>query len=72
MQIAAEMLPDDPAVLKAMVLELQAQRAERDARISQLKAVGEEAEARYQRLQIMLKTLLKSQYGKRSEKRNRC
>lgn len=68
MQIAAEMLPDDPAVLKAMVLELQAQRAERDVRISRLTAVSEEAEARYQRLQIMLKTLLKSQYGKRSEK----
>ena len=53
-------LPDDPETLKAM---LRAARGE----IAQLKAVNADAEARMERLTLLLKALERARYRRRSE-----
>ncbi len=53
-------LPDDPETLKAMLL---AARGE----IAQLKAVNADAEARMERLTVLLKSLERARYGRRAE-----
>src|SRR5690606_4090465 len=65
MQIAADHLPDNVEALRTLLL---AERTQHAAEITRLKAVTADADARSARLQMMLKTLIKSQYGKRSEK----
>jgi transposase len=53
-------LPDDPEMLKAMLLAAQGE-------IAQLKAVNADAEARMERLTGLLKALERARYGRRSE-----
>src|SRR4051794_6617809 len=67
MLIEAE-LPDDPDVLRTMLLKAQSEIAERDEKIATLTTAGAEAEAEIARLSGIIKALQRHRFGARSEK----
>ncbi len=61
-------LPDDPAALKAMIADMRLSQASLQAEVTALKAAGAEAQARIERLHLLLKTIQRATYGRSSEK----
>lgn len=61
-------LPDDPAVLKAMIADMRRSNSSLEAEVAALKSAGVDAQARIDRLQLLLKTIQRATYGRSSEK----
>ena len=61
-------LPDDPAVLKAMIADMRRSNSSLEAEVAALKTAGADAQARIDRLQLLLKTIQRATYGRSSEK----
>lgn len=61
-------LPDDPAVLKAMIAGMRRSNSSLEAEVAALKSAGVDAQARIDRLQLLLKTIQRATYGRSSEK----
>jgi len=61
-------LPDDPAALKAMLADMRRSNASLEAEVAALKTAGADAQARIDRLQLLLKTIQRARYGRSSEK----
>jgi transposase len=61
-------LPDDPATLKAMIGDMRRSQASLEAEVAALKAAGVEAQARIERLRLLLKTIQRATYGRSAEK----
>jgi hypothetical protein len=61
-------LPDDPAALKAMISDIRRSNSSLEAEVAALKAASADAQARIERLQLLLKTIQRATYGRSSEK----
>ncbi len=61
-------LPDDPATLKAMISDIRRSNSSLEAEVAALKAASADAQARIERLQLLLKTIQRATYGRSSEK----
>lgn len=61
-------LPDDPAALKAMLAGMRRSNVSLEAEVAALKAASADAQARIERLQLLLKTIRRATYGRSSEK----
>jgi len=61
-------LPDDPAALKAMIAEMRRSNSSLEAEVAALKVAGADAQARIERLHLLLKTIQRATYGRSSEK----
>ena len=61
-------LPDDPAVLKAMIADMRRSNTSLEAEVAALKTASADAQARIDRLQLLLKTIQRATYGRSSEK----
>jgi len=61
-------LPDDPAALKAMIADMRASHSSLEAEVAALRSAGADAQARIDRLQLLLKTIQRATYGRSSEK----
>ena len=61
-------LPDDAATLKAMIGDMRLSQSSLQAEIAALRAAGLDAQARIDRLQLLLKTIQRATYGRSSEK----
>lgn len=66
MQIEAD-LPDDPDVLRAMIVAAHSEIAEREDRIAGLETAGTEAEAEIARLNAIIAAFQRHRFGARSE-----
>ena len=60
-------LPDDPAVLKAMIADMRRSNSSLEAEVAALKTAGADAQARIDRLQLLLKTIQRATYGRSSD-----
>ncbi|RNJ50049.1 hypothetical protein [Methylocystis hirsuta] len=56
-------LPDDPAALKAMISDIRRSNSSLEAEVAALKAASADAQARIERLQLLLKTIQRATYG---------
>lgn len=65
---ALDDLPDDPETLKAMIAKMRSSSAALEAELAFLKAAQIEAQARIERLHLLLKTIQRATYGRSSEK----
>ena len=61
-------LPDDAETLKAMIAEMRRSQSSLQAEVAALRAAGVDAQARIDRLQLLLKTIQRATYGRSSEK----
>ena len=61
-------LPDDPTVLKAMIADMRRSNTSLEAEVAVLKTAGADAQARIDRLQLLLKTIQRATCGRSSEK----
>jgi len=68
MNAALQDLPDDPETLKAMIADMRLSRAALEAEVAAMKATQADAQARIERLHMLLKTIQRATYGRRSEK----
>ena len=66
MLVEAE-LPDDPALLRAMLVEARGEIVARDTRIADLEGVGAEAKAEIERLNAIIAAFQRHRFGARSE-----
>ncbi|WP_174296442.1 IS66 family transposase [Sphingomonas bacterium] len=66
MLVEAE-LPDDPALLRAMLAAAEARISERDQRIADLEGAGTDARAEIERLQAIIAAFQRHRFGARSE-----
>ncbi len=65
---ALDDLPDDTETLKAMIATMRSSSATLEAEVAALKAAQIDAEARIERLRLLLKTIQRATYGRSSEK----
>ena len=61
-------LPDDAETLKAMIADMRRSQSSLQAEVAALRAAGVDAQARIDRLQLLLKTIQRATYGRSSEK----
>lgn len=60
--------PDDAETLKAMIADMRRSQSSLQADVAALRAASADAQARIDRLQLLLKTIHRATYGRSSEK----